>query len=94
MAIQGQSMFKQGPSGGPTQQGRPSYPSAYSNYYNTPIFNNNPPQYARFRKNNNQPYPPSYNGQQQHQQPYANQRQLSFVTNKAFYAVVKTHKRW
>ena len=28
---------------------------------------------------NNGPYPPSYNDQQQHQQPYANQRQSAFI---------------
>ena len=71
-------MFRQGPSGGPTQQGRPNFPGTYPNYYNSPIFNN-PTQNARFQRNNNQPYPPSYNGQQRHQQPYANQRQSSFI---------------
>ena len=40
MAIQGQGMFRQGPSGGPTQQGRPNHLGAYPNYYNTPVFNN------------------------------------------------------
>ena len=42
MVIQGQGMFRQGPSGGPTHQGRPNYPGAYPNHYNTPIFNSNP----------------------------------------------------
>ena len=79
MAIQGQGIFRQGSSGGPTQQGRPNYSGAYPNYYNTHVFNNNPSQHARFRKYNDQPYPPSYNGQQQHQQPYTNQRSSSFV---------------
>ena len=78
MTIQGPSMFKQGPSGGPTQQGQPNYPVTYPNYYNTPVFNNNPSHHARFRRSNDQPYPLSYNGQKQHQQPYTNQRQ-SFV---------------
>ena len=78
MAIQGQGMFRQGPSGGPTQQGRPNFLGTYPNYYITPVFNN-PTQNAEFRRNNDQPYPPSYNGQKQHQQPYANKRQLSFV---------------
>ena len=32
-----------------------------------------------FWRNNNLSYPPSYNGQQQHQQFYPNQRHLSFV---------------
>ena len=71
-------MFRQGPLGGPTQKGLPNYSSAYPNYYNTPVFNN-PWQNAGFQRNNDQPYPPSYNGQQQHQQPYANQRQTSFI---------------
>ena len=71
-------MFRQGPSRGPTQQGRPNYPGTHPNYYNTLVFNN-PTQNARFRRNNNQPYPPSYNGQQQHRQTYPNKRQSSFV---------------
>ena len=74
-------MFRQGPSGGPTQQGQSNFSSAYLDYYNTHVFNNNPSQHARFRRNNDQPYPPSSNGQQQHQEPYANQRQSSFVPN-------------
>ena len=40
MAIQGQNMYRQGPSGGPTQQGRQNFPGTYPNYYNTPVFNN------------------------------------------------------
>ena len=78
MAIQGQGMLRQGPSGGPTQQGRHNYPGTYPNYYNTPVFNNLA-QIAGFQRNNDQPYPPSYNVLQQHQQPYPNQRQSSFV---------------
>ena len=81
MAIQGQGMSRQGPSRGPTKQGRLNYSGAYPNYYNTPVFNNNPSQYAGFWRNNDQPYPPLYNGQQQHEQPYANQRQSSFVSH-------------
>ena len=46
MAFQEQGMFKQGPSGGPTKQGRRNYSGAYPNYYNTPIFNNNPSKHA------------------------------------------------
>ena len=61
MAIQGQGMFRQGSSGGPTQPGRPNYPGAYPNYYNTPVFHNSS-QNARFRKNKDQPYPPSHCG--------------------------------
>ena len=79
MVIQGQGMFRQGPTGGPTQQGQPNFPSPCPHYYNTLVFNNNPSQHARFRRNNDQPYPPSYNGQQQHQQPYTNLRQSSFI---------------
>ena len=40
MVIQGQEMYRQGLSGGPSQQGRPNYPGNYPNQYNTPIFNN------------------------------------------------------
>ena len=76
MAIQGQGMYRQGPSGGPTQQGRPNIPGTYPNYYNTPVFNN-PTQNAGYRRNNDQPYPPQYNSQQQ--KAYPNQRQSSFV---------------
>ena len=63
MAIQGQSMYRQGPSGGPSQQGRPNYPGTYPNQYNTPIFNYSL-QNNGYRRNNDQPYPPQYNGQQ------------------------------
>ena len=35
MAIQGQGMYRQGPSRGLIQQGRPNYPGNYSNQYNT-----------------------------------------------------------
>ena len=31
MAVQGQGMFRQGLSGGSTEQGQPNYPSAYPN---------------------------------------------------------------
>ena len=77
MAIQGQNMYRQGPSGGPTQQGRANFPGTYPNYYNTTIFNNSS-QNNGFRTNNDQPYPPKYNGQQQ-RQSYPNQRQSSFI---------------
>ena len=81
MAIQGQGMFRHGPSRGSTQHGRSNYPAAYPNYYNTHVINNNPLQYAVFRRNNNQPYPPSYSGQQQHQQLHTNKKQ-SFLSHK------------
>ena len=74
IAIQGQSMYRQGPSGGPSQKGRPNYPGTYPNQYNTPIFNNSS-QNNGCRRNNDQPYAPQSNGQQ----PYPNQRQSSFV---------------
>ena len=72
MAIQGQNMYRQGPSGGPSQQGRPSYPGTYPKHYNTPIFNNSS-RNNKYRRNNDQPYPPQYNSQQQ--QTYPNQRE-------------------
>ena len=78
MQIQGEGMFRQGPSEGPTQQGRPNYLGTYPNYYNTHVFNN-PVQNTRFRRNYDQPSPPSYNGEQQQHEPYVNQRQSSFV---------------
>ena len=76
MAIQGQNMYRQGPLGGPSQQGRPNYPGTYPNHYNTPVFNNSS-QNNGYRRNNDQPYPPQYKGQQH--QTYPNQRQSSFV---------------
>ena len=67
-------MYRQGPSGGLSQQGRPNYPGNYPNQYNTPVFNNSS-QNNGYRRNNDQPYPPQYNSQQN----YPNQRQSSFV---------------
>ena len=78
MAIQRQNMYRQGLSGGPTQQGRQNFLGTYPNYYNTPVFNNSL-QNNGFQRNNDQSYPPQYNGQQQ-QQSYPNQRQSSVVT--------------
>ena len=46
----------------------------YPNQYNTPVFNNSS-QNNGYRRNNDQPYPPQYIGQQS----YPNQRQSSFV---------------
>ena len=40
MAIEGQGMYRQGPSGGPSQHGRRNYPGTYPNHYNTLVFNN------------------------------------------------------
>ena len=73
-AIQGQGIYNQGPSGGPSQQGGPNYPGNYPNQYNTPVFKNSS-QNNGYRRNNDPPYPPQYNGQQN----YPNQRQSSFV---------------
>ena len=62
MVIQGQGMYRQGPSGGPSQQGRPNYLGNYPSQYNTLVFNNSS-QNNGYRRNNDQPYPPQYNGQ-------------------------------
>ena len=67
-------MYGQGLSGGPSQQGRPNYPGNYPTQYNSPVFNNSS-QNNGYRRNNDQPYPPQYNGQQN----YPNQRPSSFV---------------
>ena len=77
MAIQVKGMYRQGPSGGLTQQGRPNIPGTYPNCYNTLVFNN-PMQNAGYRRNSDQLYPPHYNGQQQ-QQSYPNKKQSTFV---------------
>ena len=76
MAIQGKNTYRQGPSGGPTQPGRPNFPGTYPNYYNTPVLNNSS-HINRLRRNNDQSYPPPHNGQQQ--KNYLNQRQLLFI---------------
>ena len=78
MAIQDQNMFRQGPSGEPSQQGRSNYPGTYPNHYNAHVFNNSSHN-TGFKRNNDRSYPPSYNGQQENQQSYPNQRQSSFV---------------
>ena len=77
LVIQGQNVYRQGPSRRSTQQGRQNFPGTYLNYYTTHVFNNSL-QNTGFRRNNNQSYPPQYNGQQQ-KQSYPNQRQSSFV---------------
>ena len=56
MAIQGQGMYRQDPSGGPSQQGRPNYPGNYPNQYDTLVFNNSSENNG-YRRNNDQPYP-------------------------------------
>ena len=77
MAIQGQSMYRQGPSGGQFQQGRQNilnYQGTYPTYLNNPVYNNPMQQQQGFRRNTDQMYPPYSTGQQQNlqQQPYAN----------------------
>ena len=42
MIIQGQGMYRQGPPGGPSPQGRPNYPGTYPNYYTNPVVYNSP----------------------------------------------------
>ena len=60
MVIQGQNIYRQGPQGRPSQQGRSNYLSAYPNYYNNnPIFYNNVLHRAGLRRNTDQAYPPS-----------------------------------
>ena len=43
---------------------RPNYPGGYPSYYSNPIFHDNPVQPIRFRKDNDQTYPPTYNTDQ------------------------------
>ena len=93
MEIQGQGMFRQDPSGGPTQQRRPISPGPYLNYYNTIVFNNNPSQHTEYRRNNEQPYPPSYKGQQKYKKPYANQRQMLLAPQSQPQVIRKLHMR-
>ena len=49
MEIQWQVMYKQGPPGGPSQQGRPNYQGTYPNYLNNPLYNN-PTQHVGYRR--------------------------------------------
>ena len=81
MAIQGQSMYRQGPRGGQSQKGRLNYHGTYPTYFNN-LVNNNPMQQQGFRRNTNQTYPPYNTGQQQNsqQQPYVNARQLMYIS--------------
>ena len=53
MAIQGQNMYRQGPSGGPSQLGGPYYLGTYPNHYNTLVFNNSS-QNNGYKRNNDQ----------------------------------------
>ena len=88
MTIQGQGMYRQGPQGGPSQQGRPNYPGVYPNYYNNPVVYNNPTQHVGFRKNDGQAYLLPYNyGQQKNSQPqpYENTRQSTYIPSQPPY---------
>ena len=62
MAIQGQGMYRQVPSGGPGQERRPNYQGNYPNQYNTPVFNISSHNNG-YTRHNDQPYHPQYNGQ-------------------------------
>ena len=87
MAIQGQGMYRQGPPGGQSQQGRPNYQGTYPTYFNNPIYNNPMQQQQGFRTNTDQTYPPYSTGQQQNsqQQPYANARQSTYIPPQQSY---------
>ena len=49
MAIQGHAMYRQGPIGGPSQQGRLNYSSTHPNYYNNHVVYHNPSQHVTIR---------------------------------------------
>ena len=51
MAIQGQGMYRQGPPGGQSQQGRPNYQGTYPTYFNNPVYNNPIQQQQGFTRN-------------------------------------------
>ena len=68
MAIQGQGMYRQGPPGGQSQEGRSSYQGTYPTYFNNPVYHNPMQQQQGFRRNTDQMYPPYSTGQQQNSQ--------------------------
>ena len=68
MAIQGQGMYREGPPGGQSQQGRTSYQDTYPTYFNNPVCHNPMQQQQEFRRNTDQTYPPYSTGQQQNSQ--------------------------
>ena len=71
MAIQGQGMYRQGPSGGQFQEGRlniSNYQGTYPTCLNNPNYNNPMQQQQGFRRNADQMYPPYSTGQQQNSQ--------------------------
>ena len=75
-------MYRQGPLGGQSQQGRPSYQGTHPTYFNNPIYHNPMQQQQQgFTRNTDQMYPPYSTGQQQNsqQQPYANARQSTYI---------------
>ena len=87
MAIQGQGMYRQGPPGGPSQQGRLNYQGTDPNCFNNLVYKN-PMQQQGFRRNTDQAYPPSYNTCQQQNsqlQPYANRRQSAYIQPQQSY---------
>ena len=89
MAIQGQGMYRQGPPGGQSQQGRPSYQGTHPTYFNNHVYHN-PMQHQQqqgFRRNADQMYHPYSTDQQQNsqQQPYANARQSTYIPSQQSY---------
>ena len=90
MEIQGQGMYRQGPPGGQSQQGRPSYQGTYPNYFNNLVYRTPMQQQQQqqgFRRNTDHTYPPYSTGQQQNsqQQPYANARQSTYILPQQSY---------
>ena len=87
MAIQGQGMYRQGPPGGQSQQGRPSYQGTHPIYFNNPVYHNPMQQQQGFRRNTDQMYPPYSTGQQQNSQhqPYTNARQPTYIPPQQSY---------
>ena len=90
MAIQEQGMYRQGPSEGQFQQGRPNIPSyqgTHPTYCNNPVYNNPMQQQQGFRRNTDQTYLPYSTGQQQdsQQQPFANARQSTYIPPQQSY---------
>ena len=88
MEIQGQGMYRQGPPGGQSQQGRPNYQGTYPTYFNNHVYHNPMQQQQQgFRRNTDQMYPPYSTGQQQNsqQQPYANAGQSMYIPPQQSY---------
>ena len=81
-------MYRQGPLGGQSQQGRLRYQGTYPTYFNSPVYNNPMQQQQGFRRNMDQTYPPYSTGQQQNsqQQPYVNARQSMYIPPQQSYS--------